>query len=191
VFDLCLAARAASSGYYLFSRWLDITISGGITTSTDTSVGMRVIALVMITVVRRIGWFLAGIIIAFLAYPLISPWLPGVFTSRGYSVTRIAEFMTTSSEGIYAIPLGVSATLIIMFSVLGSFLNVFGAGDFFPDLQPPDQRHQGHIGEDRRHLFHAAGHVFRVRRRKRRRYRHHDDPDDETRKLSAAPGRRD
>ena len=131
VFDLCLAARAASSSYYLFSRWLDITISGRNTTSTDASVGMRVIALVIITVVRRIGWFLAGIIIAFLAYPLISPWLPGVFTSRGYSVTRIAEFITTSPEGIYAIPLGVSARFIIMFSIFGSFLNVFGAGDFF------------------------------------------------------------
>ena len=131
IFDLCLAVLAAGSGYYLFSRWLDIAMSGGITTSTDAMVGMLVIALVMIAVVRRIGWFLAGIIIVFLAYPLISPWLPGVFTSRGYSATRIAEFMTTSSEGIYGIPLGVSATFIIMFSIFGSFLNVFGAGDFF------------------------------------------------------------
>lgn len=129
--DLGLAILAGGSGYYLFSRWLDIAMSGGITTSTDAVVGMLVIVLVMIAVIRRIGWFLAGIIIVFLAYPLISPWLPGVFTSRGYSVKRIAEFMTTSSEGIYGIPLGVSATFIIMFSIFGSFLNVFGAGDFF------------------------------------------------------------
>lgn len=129
--DLGLAVVAAGTGYYLFSRWLDIAMSGGITTATDANVGMIVIALVMIAVVRRIGWFLAGIILVFLVYPLISPILPGVFTSRGYSLTRIAGFMTTSSEGIYGIPLGVSATFIIMFSIFGSFLNVFGAGDFF------------------------------------------------------------
>lgn len=129
--DLGLAAVAAGTGYYLFSRWLDIAMSGGITTSTDSTVGMVVIIVVMIAVIRRIGWFLAGIILIFLAYPLISPFLPGVFRSRGYSLTRIAEFMTTSSEGIYGIPLGVSATFINMFSLFGSFLNVFGAGDFF------------------------------------------------------------
>tara|TARA_R110002051_G_scaffold4386_4_gene23402 strand:- start:17880 stop:19778 length:1899 start_codon:yes stop_codon:yes gene_type:complete len=129
--DLGLAVVAGGTGYYLFSRWLDIAMSGGITTSTDAFVGMIVIGLVMIAVIRRIGWFLAGIILIFLAYPLVSPVLPGVFNSRGYSFTRIAGFMTTTSEGIYGIPLGVSATFIIMFSIFGSFLNVFGAGDFF------------------------------------------------------------
>lgn len=129
--DLTCAAVAAGTGYYLYSRWLDIALSGGITTDTDIAVGAVVIALVMFAVIRRIGWFLAGIIAVFLAYPLVSPWLPGVFESRGYPAARVAGFMTTSSEGIYGIPLGVSATFIIMFSIFGAFLNTFGAGDFF------------------------------------------------------------
>ena len=98
--DLASAIAAAGAGYYLYSRWLSIAMSGGITTRVDAYVGMAIIALVMLAVIRRIGWFLAG-------------------------------FMTTSAEGVYGIPLGVSATFIIMFSIFGAFLNAFGAGDFF------------------------------------------------------------
>lgn len=132
--SLGLAAVAAASGFYLYDRWMDIALSGGLTTRTDALVGMVVIALVMIAAVRRIGWFLALIVSVFLVYPLVSPWLPGVFNARGYSMERLAGFLTTSSEGVYGIPLGVSATYIIMFSIFGAFLNCFGAGDFFFQL---------------------------------------------------------
>ncbi|MHA6346351.1 TRAP transporter permease [Roseivivax sp. CAU 1761] len=129
--DLGLALAAAATGYYLYDRWMDIALSGGLTTHTDALVGMAVIALVMIAALRKIGWFLALIVSAFLVYPLVSPWLPGVFAARGYPVERLAGFLTTSSEGVYGIPLGVSATYIIMFSIFGAFLSTFGAGEFF------------------------------------------------------------
>ncbi|MSU88615.1 TRAP transporter fused permease subunit [Rhodobacteraceae bacterium 2CG4] len=134
VLNLGFAAAAAGTGYYLYDRWMDIALSGGLTTSTDALVGMVVIALVMIAAVRKIGWFLAIIVAVFLVYPLVSPWLPGVFNARGYSAERLAGFLTTSSEGVYGIPLGVSATYIIMFSIFGAFLSSFGAGDFFFQL---------------------------------------------------------
>lgn len=130
-FDLFCTVAAVLSGYYLYSRWMDIALSGGMVSSTDSYVGMTVIALVMIAVVRRIGLFLAGIVLVFLIYPLVSSYLPGVLQSRGYSLERISALMTTSSEGIYGIPLGVSATYIIMFAIFGAFLNAFGAGEFF------------------------------------------------------------
>ncbi|MDB4511913.1 TRAP transporter fused permease subunit, partial [Arenicella sp.] len=57
--------------------------------------------------------------------------LPGVLHGRGVSANRVANFLTTTSEGIYGIPLGVAATYIIIFSLYGAFLNQFGAGDFF------------------------------------------------------------
>ena len=129
--DLASAIAAAGAGYYLYSRWLSIAMSGGITTRVDAYVGMAIIALVMLAVIRRIGWFLAAIIAVFLLYPLVSSYLPGVFQARSYTVERVAGFMTTSAEGVYGIPLGVSATFIIMFSIFGAFLNAFGAGDFF------------------------------------------------------------
>lgn len=132
--NLGFAAAAAATGYYLYDRWMDIALSGGLTTRTDALVGMGVIALVMIAAIRKIGWFLAIIVMVFLVYPLVSPSLPGVFNARGYSAERLSGFLTTSSEGVYGIPLGVSATYIIMFSIFGAFLSSFGAGDFFFQL---------------------------------------------------------
>ena len=132
--DLACAGAALVSGYYLYTRWMDIAMSGGLTTTTDAYMGLVVIALVIFAVIRRLGWFLAGIVIVFLAYPLVSDWLPGLLRARGYSVQRVSAFMTTSSEGVYGIPLGVSATYIIMFTIFGAFLNSFGAGEFFFDI---------------------------------------------------------
>ena len=43
----------------------------------------------------------------------------------------MSEFLTTTSQGVYGIPLGVSASYIILFSIFGSFLSQFGAGEFF------------------------------------------------------------
>jgi TRAP transporter 4TM/12TM fusion protein len=125
------ALLAAASGIYLYTRWQAIALSGGMTTPTDAYVGMVVIALVMLAVVRRIGLFLAGIVGLFLIYPLISNYLPGVLQSRPFSLQRLSTFMTTTSEGIYGIPLGVSASFIIMFTIFGAFLSAFGAGEFF------------------------------------------------------------
>ena len=67
----------------------------------------------------------------FFVYPLASPYLPGVLSGRGYSLERLSGFLTTTSEGIYGIPIGVSASYIIIFSIFGAFLGKFGASDFF------------------------------------------------------------
>lgn len=116
---------------YLFIRWKPIALSGGATNSADLYIGVLLLVLVLEAVRRRIGLVLAGITLAFLIYPFVSSYLPGVLHGRGVSANRVANFLTTTTEGIYGIPLGVAATYIVMFSLYGAFLNTFGAGDFF------------------------------------------------------------
>lgn len=116
---------------YLFIRWKPIALSGGATNSADLYIGVVLLVLVLEAVRRRIGLVLAGITLAFLIYPFVSSYLPGVLHGRGVSANRVANFLTTTTEGIYGIPLGVAATYIVMFSLYGAFLNTFGAGDFF------------------------------------------------------------
>ncbi|MGI9271238.1 MAG: TRAP transporter permease [Woeseiaceae bacterium] len=125
------AAIALAVGIYFLSRWKAIALSGGDTTDSDLYVGLVLLLLVLDATRRGIGLTLAVITFAFLVYPFISPYLPGVLHGRGVSANRVANFLTTTTEGIYGIPLGVAATYIIMFSMFGAFLNSFGAGDFF------------------------------------------------------------
>lgn len=128
---LGLVFLSCATSLYIMSRWKDIAMSGGETETLDAWVGLLLIALVLEGARRGVGLVLSLICLAFFTYPFYSEFLPGALASRGYSVTRMSELLTTTSQGVYGIPLGVSATYIILFSIYGSFLSVFGAGDFF------------------------------------------------------------
>lgn len=131
VIGLVLVAASAVSLLYIMSQWKDIAMSGGDTSSMDAWMGLLLIVLVLEGARRGVGVILALICLFFFTYPFYSEYLPGVLNARGYSVTRISELLTTTSQGIFGIPLGVSATYIILFSIYGAFLSEFGAGDFF------------------------------------------------------------
>jgi len=131
VASLVLVAASVASGIYILGRWQEIAFSGGQTEAMDAWVGVAILALVLEAARRGVGLFLALICLIFFTYPFYSAYLPGVFYSRGYSLERMAEFLTTTSEGVYGIPLGVSATYIILFTIYGAFLSEFGAGNFF------------------------------------------------------------
>lgn len=131
LFRVGLIVVSASACIYLLTRWKEIAFSGGETVPMDTWVGIAILLLVLEAARRGVGLVLAIICLIFFTYPFYSPYLPGVLYGRGYSLTRMSEFLTTTSQGIFGIPLGVSATYIVLFSIYGAFLSNFGAGDFF------------------------------------------------------------
>ena len=126
-----LVGLSVASSAYIMTRWKDIAMSGGETEPLDAIVGFTVILLVLEAARRGVGLVLALICLVFFTYPFYSEYLPGVLNSRGYSFSRMAEFLTTTSQGLFGIPLGVSSTYIVLFSIYGAFLSAFGAGDFF------------------------------------------------------------
>ena len=128
---LVLVVGVAASGVYMLSRWQDIAMSGGETVPLDAWIGVVILVLVLEAARRGVGLVLAVICLIFFTYPFYSSLLPGVLNGRGYSLVRMSEFLTTTSQGVYGIPLGVSATYIILFAIYGAFLSEFGAGDFF------------------------------------------------------------
>lgn len=128
---IALVTISVGSCAYLMSRWKDIALSGGETVPLDIWVGIVVLFLVLEAARRGVGLVLAIICLIFFTYPFYSSYLPGVLYGRGYSLFRMSEFLTNTGQGIFGIPLGVSATYIILFSIYGSFLSAFGAGDFF------------------------------------------------------------
>ena len=77
---------------------------------------------------KSTGVILPLIAIAFILYALAGPHMPGILKHRGYSLSRLVSYLFSTSSGIYGIPLGVSATYIILFVFFGTFLNAAGAG---------------------------------------------------------------
>ncbi len=83
---------------------------------------------------RVVGWPLTLIACIFLAYMEVGQYLPGMLKGVSFKVSEIAELLYLTDEGIMGIPLGVSATFVMIFLILGGFLEKSGVGDFFMDL---------------------------------------------------------
>ena len=60
--------------------------------------------------------------------------MPMVFAFRGVSLRRYLSQIALSTEGIYGIPLYVSAHTVFLFVLFGSMLDKVGAGRFFNEL---------------------------------------------------------
>jgi len=80
---------------------------------------------------RSIGLALPVTALAFIAYGFLGPYLPGFLNHRGMSLELILDQTYLTTEGIFGIPLGVSATYVILFVIFGAFLEKSGAGQFF------------------------------------------------------------
>ncbi|MEM9107816.1 MAG: TRAP transporter fused permease subunit, partial [Pseudomonadota bacterium] len=134
IVSIALIIAMIIASVWLLSRWKAIAFSGGLTEPADFYAGAVIILVVFEAARRGVGAILAGITLVFFLYPFVSPYLPGLLNSRGYSFERIVIFLTTDTQGVYGIPIGVAATYIIIFTIFGSLLSTFGAGDFFFEL---------------------------------------------------------
>jgi len=70
----------------------------------------------------------------FLAYAYVGPYLPGLLRHSGFSTEMIIDQLYMTTEGIFGIPLGVSATYVILFIIFGTFLEKSGTGQLFMDF---------------------------------------------------------
>ena len=100
----------------------------------DKVFGITLIVLVVEATRRTSGWVMPIIIGAFLTYAFVGPYLPSPWTHRGYDLDRIVGHMYMTLEGIFGTAVDVSATLIILFTIYGAFLQYSGAGKFFLDF---------------------------------------------------------
>jgi TRAP transporter 4TM/12TM fusion protein len=100
----------------------------------DKFFGIILILLVLEATRRTTGLIMPAIVIAFLIYAFIGPELPSPWTHRGYDIDRIVGHMYMTLEGIFGVPIDVSSTFIILFTIWGAFLEASGAGKFFIDF---------------------------------------------------------
>jgi TRAP transporter 4TM/12TM fusion protein len=100
----------------------------GAATSLDLVAGAIALLLVLELARRATGRGLVIVALLALAYAWAGPWLPGFLAHRGYSPRRLIEHLYLSAEGIWGIPLGVSADFVYLFVLFGAILEVSGGG---------------------------------------------------------------
>lgn len=94
-----------------------------------------ILTLILLEASRRmIGWALPITAICFLLYAAFGNHLPGLLRHTGFTLETILDQLYLTTEGIFGIPLGVSATYVILFVIFGAFLEQSGTGQFFMDF---------------------------------------------------------
>lgn len=83
---------------------------------------------------RTTGWAVTIIAAVFLCYAYFGQYLPDLIAHKGYGVVRIATYLALSTDGIFGVPIGVSANFIFLFILYGAILRKSGAGEFFTDI---------------------------------------------------------
>jgi TRAP transporter 4TM/12TM fusion protein len=101
---------------------------------TDVILGVIFIILLIEATRRTIGPIVPFISLLFIAYALAGPYLPAPWNHRGYGFDALVGHLFITLEGIFGVPVDVSATLIVLFTIFGAFLQQSGAGKFFIDF---------------------------------------------------------
>jgi len=113
--------------YVLYER-------AGAATNPDIVLGTVLIILVLDMTRRIMGWILPIITLVFIAYGFLGSHIDIPYLSHsGMDVSRFIAYTYLSTEGLFTIPLGVSATFIAVFVIFAAFLVNSGVGDFFMD----------------------------------------------------------
>ncbi|HET9664745.1 MAG TPA: TRAP transporter fused permease subunit, partial [Burkholderiales bacterium] len=112
----------------------DFTDRSTIPTTLDMVFGVILTVLVLEAARRSTGWIMPFVCILFVAYAMLGPHLGQPWTHRGYDISRLVGHMYMTLEGIFGVPVDVSSSLIILFTIYGAFLQFSGAGKFFIDF---------------------------------------------------------
>jgi len=133
-YDYLLSALGVVVIVYVFLDFEEFIYRSVTPTSWDMFFGVILIGLILEATRRTSNWILPVIVGSFIAYALVGPWLPPPWTHRGYGVDRLVGHMYMTLEGIFGVPIDVSSTYIILFTIYGAFLEFSGAGKFFIDF---------------------------------------------------------
>ncbi|MBI4207207.1 MAG: TRAP transporter fused permease subunit [Betaproteobacteria bacterium] len=112
----------------------DFTDRSTIPNTLDMVFGVVLTLLVLEAARRGTGWIMPFVCVLFVAYAMLGPQLGQPWTHRGYDISRLVGHMYMTLEGIFGVPVDVSSSLIILFTIYGAFLQFSGAGKFFIDF---------------------------------------------------------
>ncbi|KUL00983.1 MAG: TRAP transporter, 4TM/12TM fusion protein [Synergistales bacterium 54_9] len=90
---------------------------------------------ILLEATRRVVGLPLTLIAAFFAgYMYFGAYLPGILKGLQFTLPEVVEEIYLTGEGIFSIPLGVSATFVMIFLIFGGFLEKSGIGEYFMEF---------------------------------------------------------
>ncbi len=129
--QLLLAIVSSACALYLAYDYVGIGGRSGIPSQTDMIVGTLLIILLLEAARRSLGPPLAIIASLFLVYCFFSEYMPDVLAFKNATLSKVISKIVMSTEGIYGVPLDVSASTVFLFVLFGTMLEKTGGGQYF------------------------------------------------------------
>src|SRR3546814_11750085 len=90
---------------------------------------------VLLEATRRVAGLALPIIAGLsIAYAFLGRYMPDAMANAGFSLEDVAVTLYLTTEGIFSIPLTVSANYIVLLLILGAVLQATGPAQFFSDI---------------------------------------------------------
>jgi TRAP transporter 4TM/12TM fusion protein len=132
--DGVLALVAAASALYMVFDYEGIAGRMGDPSVRDIVIGGILIVLLLEATRRSLGAALAVLATLFLLYCRFAEHVPDAFAFRSRDFSYIVSKIALGTEGIFGVPLDVSASTVFLFVLFGAMLAKSGGGQFFVRL---------------------------------------------------------
>ncbi len=129
-----LAVAAGLAALYIALDHQGLALRQGLPLPMDLVAGGVLVVLLLEAVRRALGPALTVVAAAFTVYAFFGPYMPDVIAFKGVSLSRFMGQETMSTEGIYGIPLDVSANIVFLFVLFGAMMERAGGGSYFVRL---------------------------------------------------------
>ncbi len=136
-YDWILGVISVLPGIYAMIHYEDITmriVQVDPVTGTQLVLGLILLVFLLEATRRVVGWPLALIGAFFAGYMYFGHLMPGIMRGLPFTLHEVVEQIYLTDEGVFSIPLGVSATFVMIFLIFGGFLEKSGIGNYFMEL---------------------------------------------------------
>ena len=128
------AIVGAIGALYVYWDYAGLSMRPGAYIQRDVIMGVITVIVLLEAARRALGMALSIIAIVFLIYDYFGQYMPDLIAHKGASITKLAGQMYLTTEGIFGVPLGVSAGFVFLFVLFGALLEKAGAGEYFINM---------------------------------------------------------
>jgi TRAP transporter 4TM/12TM fusion protein len=133
-YNFFIGPAAVVGALYIFINYDALNARSGAWSPLDVGMGIMSIFLLLKAARRTLGMALPIIAVIFILYDYLGQYMPDMIAHKGASINKIVGQMYLTTEGIFGVPLGVSASYVFLFVLFGALLERAGAGKYFIDL---------------------------------------------------------
>ncbi len=130
-YDWVLALLGTASAMYLMFFRDQLAERAGAPIPLDVATGVVGMVLLLEATRRSLGMPLMVVAIVFLIYTFAGAYMPDVIAHKGASLNKTMSHQWLSTEGVFGVALGVSASFVFLFVLFGALLERAGAGNYF------------------------------------------------------------